>query len=152
MSTSDTSTSLVNSRFLNMHACMQALEQVRAISSVVSGVVVAMAAAAALSFASALPASSAAYDTVWATLMPLGAALLLLGSPADASAARAAPRALQAFAIAAAGTLAGTAVAWAAFGAAQGPSGAAVTAALCATYIGGSLNFAAVIQVRNAHA
>eukprot|EP00892_Ulva_mutabilis_P007954 jgi/Ulvmu1/5530/UM023_0066.1 len=123
-----------------------ALEEVRAVSAVVSGVVIAMAFAAALSLLGILPSQAAAYDTVWAALMPLGAALLLLGSPTDAAPARAAPQALTAFAVAAAGTVAGTAAAWAAFGHAQAPGGAAVTAALCATYIGGSLNFAAVIQ------
>lgn len=111
-----------------------------------------MAAAAALSFSGALPTASAAYDTVWSTLMPVGAALLLLGSPTDASAARAVPHALQAFAVAAAGTVVGTTAAWAAFGHLLGPSGGAVAAALCATYIGGSLNFAAVIQVHARHA
>lgn len=127
---------------------MQALEQVRAISSIISGVVIAMALAAALSLVGILPSHAAAYDTIWTAVMPLGAALLLLGSPADTAAAQAAPHALTAFTVAAVGTVAGTAGAWAAFGHLQPPGGAAVTAALCATYIGGALNFAAVIQVR----
>lgn len=57
---------------------------------------------------------------------------------------------LAAFGVATTGSVAGTLVAWSMT--AQwlpGPAGAAVAAALCASYVGGSLNFAAVIQVRH---
>ena len=60
---------------------------------------------------------------------------------------------MLAFAVATLGSLAGTLVAWAATsrwlagGGAELAGARAVAAALCASYVGGSLNFAAVIQV-----
>jgi uncharacterized membrane protein len=80
------------------------------------------------------------------------------GTPQQAADARSAAQsgalqlrstALPAFALATAGTIAGTFVAWAAVGSwLPGHSGAAVASALCASYVGGTLNLAAVIEVR----
>ena len=62
-------------------------------------------------------------------------------------------QALAAFALATAGSVAGTLAAWALTAHwLRDASGAAVAAALCASYVGGSLNFAAVIQARPARA
>lgn len=107
-----------------------------------------------------LPAASPTYDAVWAVLMPLAAALLLLQSPLRARAVdrAAAPpagvdtaRHLTAFAIAVLGTLVGTVAAWLLVGARlPADGGAAVAAALTGSYIGGTLNFAAIVQVRAA--
>lgn len=53
---------------------------------------------------------------------------------------------LAAFAVGALGTVLGTIVAYSLIGPQLGPEGWKVAAALCASYIGGSLNFAAVSQ------
>lgn len=52
----------------------------------------------------------------------------------------------MAFLIGAVGTVLGTAVAFYAIGPKLGPDGWKVAAALCASYIGGAVNFAAVSQ------
>ena len=80
-----------------------------------------------------------------------------VSSPADSKATTKPTRptvslanaAIPAFALAATGTIAGAFVAWAMAGGALAAQagGKAVASALCASYVGGTLNFAAVVQV-----
>jgi len=90
-----------------------------------------------------LPTACAEFDVVWKYLLPIGATLFLL--EADLSSLLSSGTAvLVAYAVGVAGTVVGTLVAWMLVGAQLGTEGWKVAAALCATYIGGSVNFAAV--------
>ncbi|PSC71603.1 hypothetical protein C2E20_5130 [Micractinium conductrix] len=95
--------------------------------------------------AGVLPASSGAADAIWTYLMPTGAACYLLESDLSQLVGSAGPT-MVAFFVGAVGTLLGTVVAYALVGRQLGPDGWKVAAALCASYIGGALNFAAVSQ------
>eukprot|EP00887_Chlorella_sp_A99_P002860 scaffold6.g2860.t1 len=92
-----------------------------------------------------LPAASYIYDAVWQFLMPAAAALYLLETDLRQLFGSAGPL-LLAFALGAVGTLLGAAAAYALLGARLGPDGWKLAAALNASYIGGSVNFAAVAQ------
>ena len=92
-----------------------------------------------------IPAASPALDLVWRALMPLAVALSLLGVDLR-DAARTSGPALAAFAVGAVGSVLGTAVAYATVGPALGPDAWRVAACLCASYVGGSLNYAATAQ------
>ena len=105
-----------------------------------------MGAAMVLAAVGALPAASGAYDAVWDHLMPLAVALSLLGAPIDRAGARRGSAVLAAFAVGALGTVAGTFAAYALVGRALGPHAWKVAACLCASYVGGSLNYAATAQ------
>ena len=105
-----------------------------------------MGTAMVLAAAAALPAASGAYDAVWDQLMPLAVALSLLGAPVDRAALRKGGAVLAAFAVGALGTVAGTFAAYALVGGALGPHAWKVAACLCASYVGGSLNYAATAQ------
>ena len=90
-----------------------------------------------------LPAWAPQYDIIWNFLTPLAAALYLLES--DISDVFTTSRAMMlAFLNGAIGTVLGTFVAFAFVGNMLGPDGAKVASALCASYIGGSINFATV--------
>ena len=115
-----------------------------AAGKLLSGPVVTMALTLALSAAGVVPVEAAPYDVVWRWLVPLSTSLYLLES--DLSSLWGAGRpALGAFLLGAAGTVAGLAVAWPAFGGAArlGAEGWKVACALTASYVGGSVNFAA---------
>ena len=104
-----------------------------------------MALTLALSATGVLPVESVVYDTVWSWLVPLSTALYLLD--ADLSLLFKAGRdALMGFLAGSVGTLAGLTAAWSALGHTGwlGPEGAKLCAALTASYVGGSVNFAAV--------
>jgi len=116
------------------------------LGAAVSAPLVAMGAAMVLAAAAALPAASGAYDAVWDQLMPLAVALSLLGAPVDRAALRKGGAVLAAFAVGALGTVAGTFAAYALVGGALGPHAWKVAACLCASYVGGSLNYAATAQ------
>lgn len=119
-----------------------------------------------------LPVQHPVYADVWQSLMPMAAALFLLEadlreyvgthprvslfcasappcvSPITACLCRrllsSARTTTVAFCLASVATLIGTAVAWALLGPKLGPEGWKLVAALTASYIGGSINFAAV--------
>ena len=116
------------------------------LGAAVSAPLVAMGTAMVLAAAAALPAASGAYDAVWDQLMPLAVALSLLGAPVDRAALRKGGAVLVAFAVGALGTVAGTFAAYALVGGALGPHAWKVAACLCASYVGGSLNYAATAQ------
>lgn len=97
-------------------------------------------------FAAALniiPTTTPAYDTIWTYLMPIAAALYLLESDIS-ELVTSAGQSIIAFLNGALGTVIGTIIAFALVGRYLGPDGPKVAAALCASYIGGSVNFAAV--------
>ncbi|EFN58797.1 hypothetical protein CHLNCDRAFT_140584 [Chlorella variabilis] len=92
-----------------------------------------------------LPTASSAADAIWTYLMPLSASLILLEGDLSQLLSSAGPT-LVAFVIGAIGTVVGTTVAFWLVGPRLGPDGYKVAASLCASYIGGSVNFAAVSQ------
>ncbi|KAK3262787.1 hypothetical protein CYMTET_28377 [Cymbomonas tetramitiformis] len=102
--------------------------------------------AMALSASGLLPPESGVYAMVWDLVMPLGVALSLLGTDLR-HLVRDAGVTLMAFAFGALGTVLGTVVGWAITGPGLlGPEGWKVAAALCASYIGGSVNFASTAK------
>ena len=111
----------------------------------VSAPLLAMASAMLLATLGLIPAASPALDLVWRALMPLAVALSLLGVNLR-DAARTSGPALAAFAVGALGSVLGTAVAYGTVGPALGPDAWRVAACLCASYVGGSLNYAATAQ------
>ncbi len=116
------------------------------LGAAVSAPLVAMGTAMVLAAAGALPAASGAYDAVWDHLMPLAVALSLLGAPIDRAAVKRGGAVLVAFAIGALGTVIGTFAAYGLVGHALGPHAWKIAACLCASYVGGSLNYAATAQ------
>lgn len=110
----------------------------------VSGVVVVLASALALSNLGVLPKAARAYDLVWDYLVPLAIPLLLFNANLVVI-IRESGRTLLAFAAASAATLAGIYV-----GVTLVPLGSwrdEIAGVFSATYIGGSVNFAAVSQI-----
>ncbi|KAK9811046.1 hypothetical protein WJX73_009199 [Symbiochloris irregularis] len=97
-----------------------------------------------LAAAGLLPMQCQAYDVVWQWLMPLATALYLLDSADLHRIIEQSGVVLVAFVIASVGTIVGTLISWACVGSFMGSGGWKVAAALCASYIGGSINFAAV--------
>lgn len=123
----------------------QSLEQQTPLGRVASAPVLTMGLAAAAAAAHAIPTACSLYDVVWSSVMPLGAALCLLEVDLTNLArlwADVGP-ATVAFAIGSVGVVAGTLLGWWLLGPRLGSEGAKVAAALCASYIGGSINFAA---------
>ncbi|RMZ53608.1 hypothetical protein APUTEX25_003142, partial [Auxenochlorella protothecoides] len=89
-----------------------------------------------------LPDASPVYDAVWGLAMPMATALVLM--EADMTRLfRAARDTLLAFLVASAATMLATLLAFALWQRCMGPHGASLASALCASYIGGSINFAA---------
>ena len=111
----------------------------------ISAPLLAMASAMLLATTGIIPSSSPALDLVWRALMPLAVALSLLGVNLR-DAARTSGPALAAFAVGAIGSIVGTVVAFALVGSSLGPDSWRVAACLCASYVGGSLNYAATAQ------
>ncbi|KAF8059368.1 hypothetical protein HT031_005173 [Scenedesmus sp. PABB004] len=114
------------------------------LGALASAPLLALAAALAAAAAGALPAASPVYDAVWCQIMPLGVALFLLDTADVGELAGRGRGVLVAFLLGAACMVAGALAAWAALGGALGPHGAALASCLLASYIGGSVNFAAV--------
>ena len=118
------------------------LEQRTHVGKNVSAPVLTMAAASAAASARLLPRAEAALTFTWDALLPLAVALSLL--TIDVLELQPLRDGLVAFALAAVATLVGTVVACALVGSALGEHGHHLAACLCASYIGGSVNFAAV--------
>ena len=91
-----------------------------------------------------LPAGLPEYSVVWHFVMPLGACLFLLES--NLSEIKDAGEVLVAFIYGALGSFLGTVVAWMSVGHLLGSEGYKLASCLCASYIGGSINYAAVAQ------
>jgi uncharacterized membrane protein len=110
-----------------------------------SGAVLTMGFTFALSNTGVIPADGVpAYDVVWGRLVPLAIPLLLLRADLQRILREAGPT-LFAFAIGVAGTVLGTIVAFNLVP--LGPQGWQLAAVFCATYIGGSMNYAAVSEI-----
>ena len=124
-------------------ALSQVVERRTRIGTYLSAPLLATFFALAAAAAGVIPTASGIYDTIWSYLLPLAASLYLL--ECDISRLFAvAGQSVVAFFNGALGTVLGTVIAFAAVGRYLGPDGAQVAAALCASYIGGSVNFAAV--------
>jgi uncharacterized membrane protein len=109
-----------------------------------SGAVLTMGATFVLSNLRVIPATEVpAYDVVWSYLVPLAIPLLLLRADLRRILREAGPT-LGAFAVGAVGTGIGTVVAYHVVP--LGPEGWRLAAIFSATYIGGSLNYAAAAQ------
>lgn len=108
-----------------------------------SGAVIAIATTFVLSNLHVIPASAPAYDMVWSYLVPLAIPLLLFQANLARIIKEAGPT-LLAFIAGAAGTVAGTVVAYHLIP--LGSSGWKVAGIFCATYVGGSMNFVAVAE------
>lgn len=110
-----------------------------------SGAIVTMAFTFVLSNAGVIPADGvAAYDVVWGRLVPLAIPLLLLRADLRRI-LRESGATLAAFGIGAVGTVLGTIVAFNLVP--LGPEGWQLAAVFSATYIGGSMNYAAVSEI-----
>ena len=110
-----------------------------------SGAILTMGFTFALSNLGVIPADGvAAYDVVWGRLVPLAIPLLLLRADLRRILREAGPT-LGAFALGAVGTVLGTIAAFLLVP--LGPEGWQLAAVFSATYIGGSLNYAAVSEI-----
>eukprot|EP00271_Cylindrocystis_brebissonii_P007490 TRINITY_DN21064_c0_g1_i1.p1 TRINITY_DN21064_c0_g1~~TRINITY_DN21064_c0_g1_i1.p1 ORF type:complete len:530 (+),score=61.01 TRINITY_DN21064_c0_g1_i1:384-1973(+) len=98
-----------------------------------------------LASANVVPTSAPAYDVVWGLAMPLAVALSLLETDVRKAFSHAGDT-LWAFWIGAFATIVGTVVAFAVAGAALGENGWKMAACLCASYVGGSINYAATAR------
>ncbi|KAF6260158.1 hypothetical protein COO60DRAFT_1508812 [Scenedesmus sp. NREL 46B-D3] len=111
--------------------------------ALLSAPLLALMAALAATSVGLLPPASPVYDAVWRFLMPLGVALYLLENDIT-SLATSGRQVLAAFLLGAGTMLAGAWVSWQLVGPAMGPAGPQLASCLLASYIGGSVNFAAV--------
>lgn len=110
-----------------------------------SGAILTMGFTFALSNLGVIPADGvAAYDVVWGRLVPLAIPLLLLRADLRRILREAGPT-LAAFAVGAVGTVLGTIAAFLLVP--LGPEGWQLAAVFSATYIGGSMNYAAVSEI-----
>ena len=121
-------------------------EERTSLGASVSAPLLAMGAAMILATVGILPPTSPVYDAVWSTLMPLAVVLSLLGADLSRAAARRGGAVLVAFAVGAVGSVLGTFVAHHLVGHLLGPHAWKIAACLCASYVGGSLNYAATAQ------
>ncbi|MCP4676995.1 MAG: DUF819 family protein [Deltaproteobacteria bacterium] len=109
-----------------------------------SGAVVTMAVTFTLSNARVIPADGVpAFGVVWSYLVPLAIPLLLLRADLKRILREAGPT-LLAFAIGGVGTILGTIIAFNVVP--LGPEGWKLAGIFCATYVGGSINYAAVAE------
>ena len=109
-----------------------------------SGVVIAMGGAMILSNTGIIPKSAPAYNVVWTYMVPMAIPMLLF----KANLRRIIPETkgmLVAFLLGAVGTVCGALIGFSLLPLGEG--GAAITGAMTASYIGGSMNFAAVGEV-----
>ena len=121
-------------------------EERTSLGASVSAPLLAMGAAMFLATVGILPPTSPAYDAVWSTIMPLAVVLSLLGADLTRAGARRAGVVLVAFAVGAVGSVLGAFVAHILVGHLLGPHAWKIAACLCASYVGGSLNYAATAQ------
>ncbi|CAM6088334.1 unnamed protein product [Calypogeia fissa] len=139
----------MNGLFMILTGCAavgQVLETRTKWGSQISGPLLAMAAAVLLSGTGFIPSASPVYDMVFSTIMPLGAALTLLETNVW-SAFSDAGSTMKAFWFGALGTILGTIVSFKIIGPSLGPDGWKIASSLCASYVGGSINYAATAQV-----
>ena len=107
----------------------------------VSGVVIALGSAMILSNIGIIPKAAPAYDVVWTYMVPMAISMLLF----KANLRRIIPETkgmLVAFLLGAVGTICGAVIGFSLLPLGEG--GAAITGTMAASYIGGSMNYAAV--------
>ncbi len=109
----------------------------------VSGAVITILSTFVLSNLGILPASAPAYDVVWSYFVPMAIPLLLFRANIVRIVREAGPT-LIAFAIGAVGTIVGTVIAYHLIP--LGEEGWKLAAIFCATYVGGSMNYAAAAE------
>mmetsp|Transcript_2531 Transcript_2531/g.6018 ORF Transcript_2531/g.6018 Transcript_2531/m.6018 type:complete len:324 (+) Transcript_2531:109-1080(+) len=124
----------------------QIAEQRTPLGKNLSASVLALLAALCLACLGLLPSQAPAYEVVTSVFLPLASVLFVLeiqfgrlGGPEVVT--------LASFSVGVVGTILGTIVAWLLLGPKLGQEGWKLAGALCATYIGGSVNFAATAQV-----
>lgn len=98
-----------------------------------------------LAGAGVVPSTSASYDFVSMSVMPMAVALCLLETDVQSIFIDAGST-LQAFWYGALGTIIGTLVSYKIFGLALGTDGWKIASSLCASYIGGTINYVATAQ------
>ena len=133
--------------WLALAACAsggQFLEAKTPLGRVTSAPLLAMVLGMGVSGLRLLPQGLPEYAVVWQFLMPLGACLFLLES--DLSEIKKAGEVLVAFLYGTFGSFLGTVLAWWSVGHLLGGEGYKLASCLCASYIGGSINYAAVAQ------
>lgn len=133
--------------WLALAACAgggQFLEAKTPLGRVTSAPLLAMVLGMCVSGLRLLPEGLPEYAVVWQFLMPLGACLFLLES--DLSEVKKAGEVLVAFLYGTLGSFLGTVLAWWSVGHLLGSEGYKLASCLCASYIGGSINYAAVAQ------
>ncbi|KAG2427968.1 hypothetical protein HXX76_011955 [Chlamydomonas incerta] len=129
---------------LSCAAVAQIAEKRTAWGSALSAPLVSMLAAVALAMGGVIPVDCAAYTVVWGYVMPMAAACFLLETDVGRLIRDGGPL-LMSFLLGAVGMVAGAAVgALALRGPLEAAGGGKVAACLCASYVGGSVNFAAV--------
>ena len=115
------------------------------LGAVVSGPLAAILLGLASSGLGLVPMSSPVYDAISGVLLPLGVALYVLEVNVSNVFSRESSQMLLAFLCGALATCVGTVASYAVFSKLMSADGMNVATALCASYIGGSVNFAAVI-------
>ncbi|MEW5296947.1 MAG: hypothetical protein WDW36_000191 [Sanguina aurantia] len=124
----------------------QVAEQRSRLGRLLSAPLVSMLLAAGLAATGVIPFDCASYGVVWDYLMPMAAACFLLETDLAKLVTTGGPT-LTAFVIGSAGMVAGSLLGWHLLSAQLGATGWKVVACLCASYVGGSVNFAAVAKV-----
>ena len=109
-----------------------------------SGAVIAIGTTFVLSNLGVIPSDAPTYDAVWSYVVPLAIPLLLLRADVRRIVREAGPT-LGVYLIGAAGTVLGTIFAFQVVD--LGPDGAKIAGIFCATYVGGSMNYAAAAEV-----
>ncbi|XP_024544989.1 uncharacterized protein LOC112351388 isoform X2 [Selaginella moellendorffii] len=110
-----------------------------------SSPVLSMASGMLLSSLQVIPTAAPVYENVLKIAMPMAVALTLLETDVQRAFTDAGST-LKAFWIGAAGTILGTLVAFWIVGRHLGPDGWKIASCLCASYVGGSINYAATAQ------
>ncbi|CAK9865688.1 unnamed protein product [Sphagnum jensenii] len=134
--------------FCTLSACAalaQVLETRTEFGARVSAPLLAMGTGLLLSGCRIVPPTAPAYDLVFALGMPMAVSLCLLETDVM-QAFTDAGSTLKAFWFGAIGTVMGAVVAFGAVGHFLGPNGWKIASSLCASYVGGSVNYAATAQ------
>ncbi|KAH9298677.1 hypothetical protein KI387_030359, partial [Taxus chinensis] len=113
--------------------------------SYISAPLIAMGTTMFLSAIQFIPVASATYDSVFTLIMPMAVSLSLLEIDVKRAFSDAG-NTLKAFWLGAFGTIVGTIISFKIVGHSLGPEGWKIASSLCASYIGGSINYAATAQ------
>ena len=123
----------------------QLLEKNTKVGSFMSGPLLAIVIAMLASSLGVIPSVAKEFDIIWSAILPLAATLFVLETDL-AKLFLNGGQTFFAFIIGSIGTVLGTILAYIMVGRHLGPSGPNICAALCGSYIGGSVNFAALIK------